>query len=78
MTHQEYDLRQLTDEELELLLQEEEDADFLLEAAEEYANRLEQQGVKIPAPEATWATFAVVHLCNPSAPSAESGAKCVR
>lgn len=70
MTHQEYDLRQLTDEELELLLQEEEDADFLLEAAEEYANRLEQQGVKIPAPEATWATFAVVHL-SPTQASAQ-------
>lgn len=62
MNHTELDLRQLTDEELELLLQEDQDAEFLLEAAEEYAGRLVQKGIEMPAPEATWAAFAAAHL----------------
>ena len=62
MNDHELNLRQLTDEELEALLQEDHDAEFLLAVADEYADRLAQQGVEPPAPSTTWTAFAAAHL----------------
>ena len=64
MNDHELNLHQLTNEELEALLQEDHDAEFLLAVADEYADRLEQQSVEIPIAEASWTAFAAAHLPN--------------
>lgn len=52
-----FDPEAMTAEGLAALLQQETDEDALLMAAEEYARRLEQQGVEIPPAEEAWAEF---------------------
>lgn len=52
-----FDPEAMSTEALAAMLQRETDEDTLLMAAEEYARRLEQQGVEIPAAEEAWAEF---------------------